>query len=284
MSLPSDFAFSQGSLQDYVDCPRRFELRYVRRVAWPAIRSEPVLEHERYLQQGAAFHRLVHQHTLGIPVDILTETTQDREVRRWWRHYLESGPTDLPAARYPEVTLVAPLASHRLLAKYDLVALAPAERAVILDWKTSRRRLSRQWLAARLQSQVYPYLLVQAGHHLYGGRSIQPSQVTMIYWFADFPGDPERFAYDVPQHEQVERYLCSLIDEICTLAEAVDEQEAHFPLTSDERRCRYCPYRSLCVRGVQAGQLSASGPDAEGDQELDLGLDLDFEHIAEIEY
>ncbi|MCP4541151.1 MAG: PD-(D/E)XK nuclease family protein, partial [Chloroflexi bacterium] len=66
MTLPADFQFSQASLQDYVDCPRRFQLRYVLRVAWPAPEAEPVLENERYLQQGAAFHRLVHQHALGL--------------------------------------------------------------------------------------------------------------------------------------------------------------------------------------------------------------------------
>ncbi|MBU0705004.1 MAG: PD-(D/E)XK nuclease family protein, partial [Chloroflexi bacterium] len=28
-----------------------------------------------------------------------------------------------------------------------------------------------------------------------------------------------------------------------------------YPLTTDERHCRYCRYRSLCQRGVEAGPL-----------------------------
>ncbi len=40
MALPSDFQFSQSSLQDYVDCPWRFYLRYIRQLAWPAIVAE----------------------------------------------------------------------------------------------------------------------------------------------------------------------------------------------------------------------------------------------------
>lgn len=29
MNLPGSFHFTQSSLQDYLDCPRRFQLRYV---------------------------------------------------------------------------------------------------------------------------------------------------------------------------------------------------------------------------------------------------------------
>jgi hypothetical protein len=67
MRLPADFRFSPSSLQDYVDCPRRFLLRHVQQVAWPALVAEPALENERRMRLGAAFHRLVRQHFLGIP-------------------------------------------------------------------------------------------------------------------------------------------------------------------------------------------------------------------------
>ena len=46
-SLPEGFRFSQSSLQDYVDCRRRFQLRYLQNLAWPALQSEPALENER---------------------------------------------------------------------------------------------------------------------------------------------------------------------------------------------------------------------------------------------
>ena len=60
--LPVGFMFSQGSLQDYTDCARRFRLRYLDRLAWPAAVAEPADEYELQAAEGAAFHRLVHQH------------------------------------------------------------------------------------------------------------------------------------------------------------------------------------------------------------------------------
>ncbi|MCZ7553427.1 MAG: PD-(D/E)XK nuclease family protein [Anaerolineales bacterium] len=41
LRLPEGFHFSQTNLQDYRECPRRFKLRYMLGLAWPAIESEP---------------------------------------------------------------------------------------------------------------------------------------------------------------------------------------------------------------------------------------------------
>lgn len=281
MTLPPDFQFSQASLQDYVDCPRRFQLRYVERVAWPAHEAEPALENERYLQQGAAFHRLIHQHLLGLPPERLSIAVTDDDLRRWWDNYLESGLTNLPDVRHPEVLLSAPMNDYRLVAKYDLVAIdpmqqLPAQRAIIVDWKTSRKRSRREWLAGRLQTRVYPYLLVRAGDHLNDGQPFEPEQVEMVYWFANFSNDPERFAYDAAQHNADEVYLTSLIEEIKS------QGDEEWSLTTQERHCRYCPYRSLCQRGVRAGPLDEIEETPEPDDDFDISIE--FEQIAEIEY
>jgi RecB family exonuclease len=159
---------------------------------------------------------------------------------------------------------------------YDLVAVDVGERAVIVDWKTSRRRPSRAWLAERQQTRVYPYVLVHAGEELNGGRPLSPEQVRMLYWFADYPADPETFLYDAAQYEQDEDHLVSLVEEIAGL------DEASFALTSNEALCRFCPYRSLCQRGAQAGDISEAQDEAEQTEAQELFLD--FEQIAEIEY
>ena len=276
MTLPADFQFSQGSLQDYVDCPQLFQLRHLLGLAWPALEAEPPLENERRMKQGVAFHRLVHQHALGIASERLSSAVIDADLRRWWHNYLERGPEDLPESRYPEIVLSAPVGGHRLVAKYDLIAVDAGRRAVIVDWKTSRTRPRRRWLAERLQTKVYPYVLVRAGAHLNGDQPVDAGGVEMLYWLADFPGEPARFAYDAAQYEAGEAYLTALIEEIEGLA------HERLPLAAQSRRCDYCRYRSLCQRGVRAGTLDEIGDELEPDESF--GIALDFEQIAEIEF
>jgi RecB family exonuclease len=164
---------------------------------------------------------------------------------------------------------------HRLVAKYDLVAVEAGRRAVIVDWKTYRKRPRRRWLAERLQTRVYSYLLVRAGWHLNASRPLQPEQVAMIYWFSNFPADPERFSYDAAQYRADEVALSSLIEEIKGLG------DGDFLLTTQEQRCQYCPYRSLCQRGIRAGAFDEAEKSEIRD---DFDISLDLEQIAEIEY
>jgi len=283
MALQTGFQFSQGSLQDYVDCPRRFQLRYLQRVAWPALESEPALENERYMKLGAQFHKLIHQHLLGVPGEQLTKASTSDILSRWWSSYLSTPPADLPPARHPEMTVSASVGGYRLMAKYDMVAAEAGARAVIVDWKTSRHRPRRAWLADRLQTRVYPYLLVLAGSQLNGGQPLQPEQVEMVYWFANYPGDPEHFQYDTSRHEADQIYLTSLILDIVERTEywSEDQDQEHFGLANEDKLCRYCPYRSLCQRGVSAGPLDGM----EDDLDLkDFEFELDFEQIAEASY
>ena len=277
MPLPPEFKFTQSNLQDYVECARRFELRYVQALEWPAIEAEPVKERERHMQQGADFHHLVHQHLIGVPAEKLEALAADEPLRRWWAGYVRHGLTGLPEGpRYPEMALTAPLNGFRLLAKYDLIAAEPGGRIVIMDWKTAERRPARTRLAARLQTIVYPYLLVLAGAHLNGGTPVKPEQVEMVYWFAEDPANPERFPYSAEQYARDGEHLAALVDEI--------KARAQFDLTADEWRCKYCTYRSLCRRGVEAGDLSELDADFAdaGDEAPDL--DFDFDQIAEIAF
>jgi hypothetical protein len=284
MSISQNFQFSQGSLQDYVDCPRRFQLKYVQQLAWPAVDAEPALENELYLKQGSAFHRLVQQYLLGVSAEKLTPlAAQDLQLARWWENFLSSakdlaGLTDTASVeRFPEISLSAPLGRYRLVGKYDLLVIDRTSEPyfTIYDWKTSRKQPKREWLAANLQTRVYPYLLTRAGADLNAQNPIAPEKIEMVYWFANFPGAPLRFPYSPTQCTADEKFITDLIAEIDTLG---DEPA---PLTDNEKRCRYCVYRSLCNRGIQAGPFSEAEDEAARD---DFDFELDFEQIAEIEF
>lgn len=284
MSIPEGFQFSQSSLQDFVDCRRRFQLRYIERLSWPAIESEPALQHERFIQRGRQFHQMVQQHLVGVPAERLGDMLQDEALARWWQNYLQyqqtlTGLDDLElsgAWRLPEVSLSAPLAGSRLMAKYDLILIADNGNIVIIDWKTSPRQPKRDWLANRLQTRVYPYLFVVAGAQLNQGKPPNPDTLEMVYWYGEYPESPIRFPYSLDKFRKDQEYLQDLIETIQGLP------EDQFFLTTNDRQCAYCVYRSLCNRGRQAGSLE--------DWEIDLetGVDsqiiIDFEQIAEIEF
>lgn len=284
MNLPQGFPLSQSSLQDFLDCPRRFQLRHLLRIAWPAVRSEPVLELERYQQLGEQIHRMIQQHLLGVPVERLSPMAQDAELARWWDNYLRFSQekqglqriTGANARFYPEVSLSAPLAGCRLIAKMDLVVTSPEGRMLVIDWKTSRKRPRRAWLEKRAQTRLYPYLLVRAGAFLNHDTEIDPEQVEMLYWFTAFPDQPERFPYNPTAFQADQDFL----EETIAAIKALDE--AGFSMTSDTQHCAFCVYRSLCERGLKAGYFTEAGASPEDEQDFDLPEE--FEQIAEIEF
>jgi hypothetical protein len=289
----SPIAFSQSSLQDYVDCRRRFQLRYLLKVQWPALESQPALENERAMQQGAQFHRLVQQHLLGIPAERLTPLAQGADLARWWGNYLRFreregfGNLEGVVVR-PEATLAASLNGHRLIAKYDLLLTYPDGRLVIYDWKTSPKKPKRAWLLERLQTRVYLVVLARnitinltpnPSPARRGGLNPPPPAgegpgvgSEMIYWYAEDPHNPEKITYSPEKFAADETYLANLIGEITSLA------PENFHLTTHEERCRFCTYRSLCNRGVEAGGMDEMD---ESPEPAPLA-NFDFEQIAEI--
>ena len=267
---------SQSSLQDYMDCAQRFKLRYLDRLSYPALETEPTLENEKHQQEGEYFHRLVQQHLIGIPADQISKFANTPNLQRWWENFQNSPELnalkDLPGL-YPEANLSAPLGKYRLLAKYDLIALRDG-KVTIYDWKTYRKRPRNEWLSARMQTRVYRALLVHAGAHLNGGKPFEPEQIEMVYWFADFPDDPARFPYTSLQFQRDWDLLNKLSDEVGSVSS--------YPLTEDRQKCLFCTYRSYCERGIQAGDMEQAEADAA--REAEELFDVNFEQIGEIAF
>jgi hypothetical protein len=286
--LDPAFLFSQHSLGDFADCPRRFYLRYVARQAWPLVETGPegmdALQYQAYLRRGATLHRWIERYWLGIGhapgVDSRQSTVpeDDAELQLWWSRFLATDFSGLPSARLPELALAAAVGPHRLYARFDLLAVDPAPapggaEAVIVDWKTLRGenppRLA--FLRRRMQTRIYLYVLVEAGAAYNGGAPLEPEQCGMRYWLANFPEQPwVEVAYSAAEHEDNRRWLRALADDA-----AGREGEDQFPKTGDERKCKYCAYRTLCHRrGAPGGEL----PDEED------AAALDADSAPELEY
>ncbi len=270
MHLPEPFAFSQHSLQDYQDCPQRFLLRHIRQLAWPAVQARPVQEHERRMEMGARFHRMVQQHLLGIPAERLSAMAIDPDLALWWDNYLQARPADLPGERFPEVTLAAELAGQTLTAKLDLLVVGPDD-ATILDWKTDDRLPRQAWLAERLQTRVYRLLVQRSGAR--SGVEIAAEHITFQYWYAGFPDASFRLPYDARLAGEDEALLAGMI------AEIVDLPEEGFVRTRETARCRFCVYRSYCDRGGTGTLEEAPVLEEDGGPG-----DWDLDQIAEIEF
>lgn len=283
MPLPRGFIFSQSNLQDYVDCQRRFQLRHLIHQAWPAVEAEPYLENERKIDQGARFHQIVRQSLIGVAEEQITKSiVNDPDMETWWQNYLQSTRDgvlkplyDGATRHYEEIALSVTITEYRLVAKYDVLILHREGRWVILDWKTSQFHQKHRWLDDRLQTHVYPYVLVGAARGLAGKEPIDPAKVEMIYWFANQPEQLERFKYDASKYQQDGVYLNGLVSKINQQTDPI------FPLTPEVKRCLFCTYRSLCNRGAQAGDLQHLEEWAEA--ETTEEVTIDFEQIGEIE-
>lgn len=265
-TLKAPFTFSQASLQDYIDCPRRFKLRYIDKVYWPAVESAPLLERERRQIEGQIFHRMIQQYSIGLPEEKITLLASTSNLQRWWGNFLSHGPRLTGGLKFAELALASRLGKHRIIAKYDLVVVKPDSTVTIYDWKTYHKRPQRVWMADRYQTKVYPSLL----HRSKGGFS-NPGITTieMIYWYAEFPDRSEIFSIQETQASQTWGALEQLVDEIYA--------RQSYPMTENEKLCSFCVYRSLCERGISAGEMD----DMDG---VPTTEDIDLEQIQEIEF
>ncbi|NMC28555.1 MAG: PD-(D/E)XK nuclease family protein [Pelolinea sp.] len=271
-NLP-DFRFSSQSLQDFEECQQRFFLRYIQKMDWPAEESSPYLAFEQFRQKGSQFHACVEQYFHHGDPEKIERLIKDDDLRLWWKNFLRFSMEQQFTTASSEILFQTSLQGHILIAKYDLLVQQEDGSMTIFDWKTSAslKRTDREFLKKKMQTLVYPYVLCGSA----GSQSIQPAQVKLVYWFPQYPDQPEQFPYSSIQMQQDERVLLERMEEITR--KTLDE----FPKTEDEKRCRYCVYRSYCERGKRAANLF------EDDLELDFDLselDMDIDQALEIPY
>lgn len=267
--MTASFRFTQRSLQDFLDCKRRYQLRYLLKLPWPSHIIEPAEIFEQHIRQGEQFHRLVHQHIMGMPPEALDRLAAEPPLNRWWEDFLETGFTDTHEIRLPEITRSTSLAGFELAGKFDLVAVDEQSNILIVDWKTSRVVPGRNDLRKRMQSRVYPYILAREGIGRQKDEKVEPDRIRMRYWFTQAPREPIEFIYNSEQFKDDGEFLAALIQDI------VNTNETSFPLTEKEELCRYCPYRSLCDRGAEAGQWETFDQDVDELSEWLEATDLD---------
>jgi len=244
--LPSDFVFSQNNLQKYVDCKRLFYLQEIERLEWPAIESEPVRIQEERMAVGSKFHLLCSQYLLGIPEELLRESIDNDEISRWWDSFLKLSLKPSPDV-FPEKAITVPFGGFRLTAHFDLLIKESDGNYVIYDWKTNQHQPKRDTMENRMQTLVYPVVLSK---FLNLDQTKKSTLIDMIYWYPEFPDKPHKFRFHQEDNIYCQQTVEKLITEIFTYT--ADD----FVRTDNEKRCKICPYRSFCNRGVTAGEMS----------------------------
>jgi RecB family exonuclease len=269
MPLDKDFVFSANSLQDYVDCQRRFELKYILNQSWPAVLSQPVQKLEEKMAQGSDFHRLARQLLEGLPEDNLSNAVRSPVVRDWLERFSGFVSPFRKNPYFSEYASYTTIGGFRVVAVFDFITRLDDGKIMIADWKTTESQPRRDFYQGRIQTLLYPLVAYEtAGVIFRFGEEISPSDISLLYWFPAFPEKRLEFSFSTSQLQHDRSFLSNLIKEI------TGKEIGGFSKTDDLRRCDYCQYRSLCERGVEAAEMKET-------QELDIDAlieSLDFDH------
>jgi RecB family exonuclease len=276
MTSKDEIILNQSNFQDLLDCPRRFQLSNIDRLTWPAPPGEPQSKYEHLLEIGNQFHSLCHRYFTGLDADLLTGTISDPELTVLWKAFLPFGEKLSANRLYPEIVLTTSIDDFTVTAKYDLLLQEKSGRIIIYDWKTSPNLPRRELLAARAQTILYPYLLIEAGQRLFEIPDLSPADLSMCYFYPLSSSPEVIFPYSDDQHKENSEQIRTWIEQLESMIET-----DNFPLTGDTARCKLCVFRSICDRGVKAGDVSS----IEEIDEEDLSSNhFDFGQIIEIDY
>jgi hypothetical protein len=260
MLLSDNFIFNQNSLQNYIDCKRRFYLKEIIKLQWPALESEPTRVQDERTALGAAFHLLCNQYFCGVPETAIRESINSREALQWWDAFISLGLKPAPHL-LPEKAITVPFMDYRLTVHYDLLITNQSGRYFIYDWKTNLKQPQRTTLAKRMQTIIYPMVLQLFCESNTPGNS-QPENISMIYWYPGFPEHPIEFQYDQATYTSQKSDLANLITEITR------NEKEDFSMTEKISHCLFCQYRSFCSRGEKAGEFSEETSDFSIDNAL----------------
>ena len=243
--LPAGFIFSQANISLFEACPRRFYLRYLRKMQWPSDLSAAEEERENALARGQRFHYLVQQDVLGLATDREVEASEDAVLAGWWTSF-KLFEQEESADEFTELELCVPFGEFTIVAKFDRLVATTNGEFIIYDWKTGFREPKMQQFKASWQTAVYPYVLVEGGEVINGGQAIASDRVIITYWHAQYPQVVHRFPHNEEQHVATRGRLARVIEDI---SDRTGEEE--FELTSEISRCSGCEFRSYCGRQVE---------------------------------
>jgi hypothetical protein len=232
---------------------------------------------EELTRLGNRFHLICQQFFSGIDPALLQKTIDHPDLIKMWEKFLPFGESLLEYKLIPEQLLSIPFLNHRLIAKFDLLVEVNSEHYLIIDWKTSSKKLSRNILDKKFQTHLYPFIFCQAGADLFEIDAISPNFIEMHYWYPLGTEPEEVFPYSDKKHSSIKSEIETLVNQINSAL----SKGTGFPLTDDHALCLYCEFRSLCNRGIKAGPFDNL---LLVEQEDLSNVQFDIDQVSEIEF
>ena len=247
--MTDSLQLSQSALASFSRCARRFYLRFVMRLEWPAPLTGSEQEWERSLRRGEELHLFIEQAALGMDIAAMVREAGDTQLFRWYDSVIDYPPPQPVGEVHTELELMVPLGDHRLVARFDRLIVSPQVDGSIIhivDWKTGTpqdaSRLGRSW-----QTAIYQFVAVEVSDQLTtDGSPVAPANIGFTYWQAEAPQAPVVLAYDEDAHEAGRLRIGGAVEQI---EQRISGGEESFERTTDLDACRHCPYRSYCERG-----------------------------------
>jgi len=229
---------SQGHLNTFTKCPRRYQYQYLDQLNAPI---SP--DHQAQLDRGSRLHHLMQQRELGLPLETILDP--DDPLKAMYDALLTAVPdlTNASISRMAEQSRTLVWDGVALTVIYDLL-MVKGDRAFIFDWKTYQTPPPRPILQQNWQTQLYPFVLAATSDYA-------PEQITMAYWIVGNRNHVhcERFDYDQQWYRQTERQLRRSVMALETAQAAYQDHRIPFPQVSHpDSICRSCPFQSPCQR------------------------------------
>ncbi len=235
---------SQGHLKVLSECPRKFEYIYLDSLFSP---TEP--DQYQNMQRGSDFHRLMHQQSLGMPIEPFLISNPElgttmAGLQKVAPHLFQLSPlpdTGVPVLgdRDSEQERTLLIGDNYLFTViYDLVILG--DTAQIIDWKTHGQPRQPERLAQDWQTRLYMYLLAETSDYA-------PADISFTYWFVQSqPPTSVSFPYNATLHAQTAADLEALLAKTTAWLNAYPQA---LPMVEPESRlCQSCHFAARCDR------------------------------------
>jgi len=182
-------SLSATSLQDFLDCRRRFQLKYIDQISWPQPLNTFNIKQLESMTRGREFHQLMQLHFLGIPDEKLIKSIDDDTLKTWFINTINSEICKIdPAEKLIEYRLSTFISNTLVTGVIDFIIIQTDSSIKIIDWKTGQKIPDPQFYVSRIQTRLYPLLLAQSPLFLtYMTNKPSFNKIEFIYWFTHFP-------------------------------------------------------------------------------------------------